>query len=147
MRTAARLARPLAVPHLLVTQARELLLHTLVRLGDTTRAEDDLAELGEQDRERGEIRIAVAALQLAKDDPHAAAAALASVLDGSAPPFRWSWLEGLSCWRQSQGTHSATASPRSAPWNAHSILPNPTARSCVPAAAGADPARAPATPR
>jgi LuxR family transcriptional regulator, maltose regulon positive regulatory protein len=91
---AERLARHLAVPHLLVTQARALLLHTLVRLGDTTRAEDGLAELGEQDRERGEIRIALAALHLAKNDPHAAAAALAPVLDGSASLFRSSWLTG-----------------------------------------------------
>ena len=35
-----RLARHLAAPHLLATQSRALLLHTLVRLGDTTRAED-----------------------------------------------------------------------------------------------------------
>jgi LuxR family maltose regulon positive regulatory protein len=91
---AERLARHLAVPHLLVTQARALLLHTLVRLGDTTRAEDGFAELEEQDRERGEIRIALAALQLAKDNPHAAAAALAPVLDGSASLFRQSWLAG-----------------------------------------------------
>jgi LuxR family transcriptional regulator, maltose regulon positive regulatory protein len=91
---AERQARHLAVPHLLVTQARALLLHTLVRLGDTTRAEDGLAELGKQDRERGEIRIALAALQLAKNDPDAAAAALAPVLDGSASLFRWSWLAG-----------------------------------------------------
>jgi LuxR family transcriptional regulator, maltose regulon positive regulatory protein len=91
---AERLARHLAVPHLLATQARALLLHTLVRLGDTTSAEDGLAELGEQDRELGEIRIAQAALHLAKNDPHAATAALAPVLDGSASLFRSSWLPG-----------------------------------------------------
>ncbi|TQL97023.1 LuxR family maltose regulon positive regulatory protein [Actinoallomurus bryophytorum] len=89
-----RLARHLAVPHLLVTQARALLLHTLVRLGEITRAEHGLAELGEQDRDRGEIRIALAALQLAKNNPHAAVAALAPVLDGSASLFRRSWLAG-----------------------------------------------------
>jgi LuxR family transcriptional regulator, maltose regulon positive regulatory protein len=93
-RAAERLARHLAVPHLLVTQSRALLLHTLVRLGDTAGAEDGLAELGEHDRERGEIRIALAALRLAEDDPHAAATALAPVLDGSASLFRHSWLAG-----------------------------------------------------
>ena len=89
-----RLARHLAVPHLLVTQARALLLFSLVRLGDTTRAEDGLAELGEQDRELGEVRIAQAALQLAKNDPYAAAAALVPVLAVSASLFRRSWLTG-----------------------------------------------------
>jgi LuxR family maltose regulon positive regulatory protein len=89
-----RLARHLAAPHLLATQSRALLLHTLVRLGDTKRAEDGFAGLGEQERERGEIRIAHAALRLATDDPDGAAAALAPVLDGSATLFRWSWLAG-----------------------------------------------------
>ena len=38
-----------------------------------------------QDRERGDMRIATATLRLAQDDPRAATAALAPVLDGSAP--------------------------------------------------------------
>jgi LuxR family transcriptional regulator, maltose regulon positive regulatory protein len=93
-KAAERLARQLAVPHLLATQSRALLLQTLVRLGDTTHAEYGLAELSAQDRERGEMRIAHAALHLAKKDPRAAAAALAPVLDRSAPLFRQSWLAG-----------------------------------------------------
>jgi LuxR family maltose regulon positive regulatory protein len=36
-------------------------------------------------RERGEIRIAEAALRIAQNDPRAAAAVLAPVIDGSAP--------------------------------------------------------------
>ena len=40
----------------------------------------------------GEMRIAAAALRLAQDDPHAATAALAPVLDGSAPVGWRSWL-------------------------------------------------------
>ena len=71
---------------------RALLLLTLVRLGETERAGQVLADLGEQGRESGEIRIATAALRLAQDDPHAASAALAPVLDGSAPVPRRSWL-------------------------------------------------------
>jgi LuxR family maltose regulon positive regulatory protein len=63
-----------------------------VRLGETERAGQVLADLGEQGRKLGEIRIATAALRLAQDDPHAAAAALAPVLDGSAPVPRWAWL-------------------------------------------------------
>jgi len=77
---------------MLVPPTRALRLVTLVRLGETERTGHDLAELCEQDRERGEIRIATAGLRLAQHDPHAAAAALAPVLDGSAP-VHWSlWL-------------------------------------------------------
>ena len=91
-RAAERLAGHLAAPHLLVPPTRALLLLTLVRLGETERAEQVLADLGEQDRERGEMRIATAALRLAQDDPHAATAALAPVLDGSAPVHWRTWL-------------------------------------------------------
>jgi non-heme chloroperoxidase len=69
-----------------------MLLHALVRLGETERAEQALAGLDGQERERGELRIATAALRLAQDDPAAATAALAPVLDGSAPLGRQTWL-------------------------------------------------------
>jgi LuxR family maltose regulon positive regulatory protein len=82
---AERLAGRLAGPHLLVTRARAMLLHTLVRLGETGLAEQVLAGLGEKERERGEIRTITAMLRLAGDDPQAAMAALIPVLDGSAP--------------------------------------------------------------
>jgi LuxR family transcriptional regulator, maltose regulon positive regulatory protein len=91
-RAAERLAGLLPIPHLLGTPARAHLLHALVRLGETEHAEQALAGLSEQDRERGEIRIAAAALRLAQGDPHAATAALAQVLDGSAPVNSWIWL-------------------------------------------------------
>ena len=93
-RAAERLAGNLAAPHLLVPPTRGLLLHVLVRLGEMECAEQALAELGEPDRERGETRTALAALRLAQDDPHAATAALAPVLDGSAPLVRRTWLVG-----------------------------------------------------
>src|SRR5260370_29228164 len=89
---AERMARRLAAPHLLVPRAQGMLLLTLVRLGETERAERVLADLGDQGRQLGEIRIATAALRLAQDDPHAAAAALAPVLDGSAPVTLAIWL-------------------------------------------------------
>jgi LuxR family transcriptional regulator, maltose regulon positive regulatory protein len=47
-----------------------------------------LAGLSDTDGEHGEIRIAEAALRLAQDDPRAATAAIAPVLEGSAP-FVW----------------------------------------------------------
>ncbi|HYB46070.1 MAG TPA: LuxR C-terminal-related transcriptional regulator, partial [Streptosporangiaceae bacterium] len=89
---AERLARHLAASHMLLPPTQALRLATLVRLGQTERAGHDLAELSEQDRGRGEMRIATAGMWLAQKDPHAAAAALAPVLDGSAP-VHWSlWL-------------------------------------------------------
>jgi LuxR family maltose regulon positive regulatory protein len=82
---ADRLAGRLAEPNLMVDGNRSFLVQTLVRLGETERAEQTLAALGEQDRDGAEIRIGVATLRLAQDNPHAAIAALAPVLDGSAP--------------------------------------------------------------
>ena len=84
-RAAERLGGFLAAPHYLVTVARAWLLLALVRLGETEQAEQTLAGLGEQDRDRREIRTAVAALRLAQDDPRAATTALAPALDGSTP--------------------------------------------------------------
>ena len=71
---------------------RAFLVQTLVRLGETERAEQALAGLSDQERDRGEIRIAIAVLRLAQDDPRAAIAALAPVLDGSAPLIWPTWL-------------------------------------------------------
>ncbi len=92
LQAAERLGGRLTAPHMLLTPTRALLLHTLVRLGDVDRAEQALAGLGEHDRGRAETRIATAVLRLAQDDPRAAAAALAPVLDGSAPVLQWAWL-------------------------------------------------------
>jgi LuxR family maltose regulon positive regulatory protein len=89
---AERLGGRLTAPHMLLTPGRALLLHTLVRLGEIKRAEQTLAGLGEHDRDRGETRIATAVLRLAQHDPHAAMAALAPVLDGSAPLVWPAWL-------------------------------------------------------
>ena len=58
------------------------MLQTLVRLGQTGRAEQALAELDEDERASAEMRTAAAALRLASDDPQGAADALAPVVDG-----------------------------------------------------------------
>ena len=84
-RAVERLSGLLAAPHYLVTAARAWLLLALVRLGETGQAEQALADLGEQDRDRREIRTAAAALRLAQDDPRAATTELAPALDGSTP--------------------------------------------------------------
>ena len=73
------LARRVGGQHYLVARIRALLVHSLARLGQVERAEQFLAGLGEQDRERGEIRVAIAVLGLAQGDPQAALTVLAAV--------------------------------------------------------------------
>ena len=85
---ADRLSVRLAELSLMVLPNRSFLVQALVRLGETERAEQALTGLGDNDRGGGEMRISLAALRLAQDDPRAAIAALAPVLDGSAP-VRW----------------------------------------------------------
>ncbi len=87
-RGAEKLAATLVRPHTCVTSMRSRMLQTLVRLGQTGRAEQVFAELGEDERASAEMRTAVAALRLASDDPQAAADALAPVLDGSVSGVR-----------------------------------------------------------
>jgi LuxR family maltose regulon positive regulatory protein len=82
-RGAEKLTATLVRPHTCATSMRSWMLQTLVRLGQTGRAEQALAELGEDERASAEMRTAVAALRLASDDPQAAADALVPVLDGS----------------------------------------------------------------
>jgi len=92
LRAAAGPAGLLAAPDLLVSRVRALQLQAMVGLGETEGAERALAELGEQERERGQVRMATAVLRLAQDRPCEAMSALAPVLDGSAPVTRSSWL-------------------------------------------------------
>ena len=91
-RAAERLTGHLAASHYLVIVTRAMLIHALVRLGDTERAEQALASLEKHDSDRAEIRIAAAMLRLAQDDPQGATTALAPVLDGSAALGRRTWL-------------------------------------------------------
>jgi LuxR family transcriptional regulator, maltose regulon positive regulatory protein len=84
-RAAERLGKSLVTPHTLAPRLRSQLLQTLVRTGETRRVEQALADMDGPGRGRGEIRIAEASLRLAQDDPRAATAVLAPVIDGSAP--------------------------------------------------------------
>ena len=90
--SAFRAAEHLAGPNPLGRPLRAWLVLALAGLGDTERAEQALADLSERDRDRREMRIAAAALRLAQDDPNAATAALAPVLDGSILGGWRSWL-------------------------------------------------------
>jgi LuxR family transcriptional regulator, maltose regulon positive regulatory protein len=86
---AERMARLLVAAHPRSTPMRAHMLQTLVQLGDTGNAEQALAELDETGR--GEMRNALAALRLANGDPQGATAALAPVLDGTAPVTNLGW--------------------------------------------------------
>jgi LuxR family maltose regulon positive regulatory protein len=89
---AERLPRLLRAPDWPLMRTRALRLHALVRLGETGRAEQDIAEISEQGRASGEIRMAMAALRIAQDDPRAATDALAPVLSGAVPVPPTTWL-------------------------------------------------------
>jgi LuxR family maltose regulon positive regulatory protein len=84
LQAADRLAGRLPAPHPLAKSARLCLIRALVRLGDAEGAEQFIAAIGGFERHHGELRIALAELRLAQNDPRAALAALAPVLDGSA---------------------------------------------------------------
>ena len=83
--TAERVATSLVTPHTLAPRLRSHLLQTIVRIGETRRVEQALADMDGPERERAEIRIAEASLRLAQDAPKAATDVLAPVIDGSAP--------------------------------------------------------------
>jgi LuxR family transcriptional regulator, maltose regulon positive regulatory protein len=89
---AERLSRLLEAPDWPLMRARALRLHALVRLGETRRAEQDIADSGEQGLASGDIRLALAALRIAQDNPRAATAALAPVLSGATPVPPTTWL-------------------------------------------------------
>jgi LuxR family maltose regulon positive regulatory protein len=83
--------RPFIAAHPLTTEVRGYLLHALVRLGQTAQADIALTGIGEEERERPGIRTAVAALRLTQNSQRAAIAAMAPVLDGSAPGSHQVW--------------------------------------------------------
>jgi LuxR family maltose regulon positive regulatory protein len=89
--SAERLARLVHAPDWPLMRTRALRLHALVRLGETVRAEQEIAEAGEQASASGEMRLALAALRIAQGDPRAATVALEPVLSGAAvvPPTTW----------------------------------------------------------
>jgi LuxR family maltose regulon positive regulatory protein len=91
-RAAERLSGFLGDSQLIWPRSRASRVLALARMGDIETAGRVLGYLSDQDRDRGETRIAMAALRLAQGDPRAASAALAPVLDGSAPLVRRSWL-------------------------------------------------------
>ena len=127
------------------------MLQTLLRPGQTERAEAGLAALDEHERGDPEIHATLASMRLAQHDPQTATATLAPVIDGSVgfQPLSVVAALPLEGWH---ATRSATRPPPGAPWSGRSISPGPTAcswlssstrrRSCSSAMPGSAP-RAP----
>jgi LuxR family transcriptional regulator, maltose regulon positive regulatory protein len=90
---AEHLARRLAAPHYLIPRIRALLLRSLIRLGQTDRAGLFLAGLGGEERERGEIRVAAAEVELAQGNPSAALAGLAALQEGPGSGDYWGFWQ------------------------------------------------------
>jgi len=91
-RTAERVGALLAAPP---ATPRSHTLQALVKMGDLEGAEADLPEIDEHQRDSGTLVISLAMLRLARRDPEAATAALARVLDGSAPVVPFSMVQAL----------------------------------------------------
>ena len=91
-RAGEQLTELVVAGHPIAARVRAFLLHALIRLGQTRRAEQALAEMAADERETAESHVVVAALRIAQDNPRAATDALAPILDGSIlmlPPHDW----------------------------------------------------------
>jgi LuxR family maltose regulon positive regulatory protein len=91
-RDAERMERLLVMPHRWTARVQALKLRLLVRVGETERVERALAEMDEEVRETSHMRVVLAALRLARDDPEAAVDVLAPVLDDSTPVGAPGWV-------------------------------------------------------
>ena len=83
LRAAARMEMSLVVPHHWTLRMRGARLRALIRLGETDRVEQSLDEMDDDLRATPEMRVILAELRLAQDDPSGAAAAVAPIVDGS----------------------------------------------------------------
>jgi LuxR family maltose regulon positive regulatory protein len=83
-RACQRVAECLFAPHMFALPARSLSLRTLVRMGQAQRVEQVFAGMSAGDRETAEMRVVLAAVCMARDDPEAASVLLLPILDGSA---------------------------------------------------------------
>ena len=95
-RDAERMERLLVMPHMFTARVQALKLQMLVRVGETEQVERALAEMDEEVRETSQMRVVLAALRLARDDPEAAVDVLAPLLDDSTPVMASGWeIEAL----------------------------------------------------
>ncbi len=95
-RDAERMEGLLVMPHMFTARVQALKLRMLVRVGETEQVERALAEMDEEVRETSQMRVVLAALRLARDDPEAAVDVLAPLLDDSTPVGASVWeIEAL----------------------------------------------------
>ena len=98
-----RLAHTLVTPHVLSPLMRAQLLHARVRLGETRRVEQALAEMAADERGSTASRTVEAALRLAQGDPRAARDVLAARPDDSRAAVQRFWnvvailLDAMAC--------------------------------------------------
>ncbi|MBS2532681.1 hypothetical protein KGQ20_07835 [Catenulispora sp. NF23] len=97
------LSRALGTPHVLRPMARAHMLHALVRLDETARVEQLLADMDADERDGTPARTAQAALRLAQANPRAARDSLPSDADDPRAGTRPLWrvaaflLDALAC--------------------------------------------------
>lgn len=94
---AERMQALLVEQHALATELRARVLQTQIALGENAAAEATLAAVAGEERDRAEMRIAGAALHLAKGEPDEAVEALAPVIDDQAKSLHplWPVIEAL----------------------------------------------------
>jgi len=85
LRAATRMEGLLAGEHAFAPVVRARVLQAQARLGDLAGARAALDDLGEQERDLGDMRVAAAVIHLAQGEPEGAIGVLAPVLDRSAP--------------------------------------------------------------
>jgi LuxR family transcriptional regulator, maltose regulon positive regulatory protein len=84
-RAVESIQRGFATRHLLATTAQARTLQVLVHVGETERVERVLDRMEKDVRTTGEMRVVLATLRLAQEDPEGAAAALAPIFAGASP--------------------------------------------------------------
>jgi LuxR family maltose regulon positive regulatory protein len=115
-RAAQRMQALLAGEHPLTNELRARVVQVRIRMGETTAARSALAGVGAEQRARGEVRIAAAAMHLAEGDPQAAVETLAPVVERRAPVLHalWAAIEALlldaAAYQELGDRHSAEGS-------------------------------------
>ncbi len=90
-RSAERIQGILAGEHALMVDLRARIMLTQVRLGELSDARAALDSIGQQDRDRAEVRIPAAAIQLAGGSPEEAIELLAPVIERSVDSLIPTW--------------------------------------------------------
>ncbi len=83
LRAAERMEMSLVMPHAWKLRTHSAQLRGLIRLGETDRAEQSFDEMDSDLRATPHMRVVLAELRLAQDDPAGAAAAVAPIVEGA----------------------------------------------------------------